>query len=217
MYEPLITFLDAILFPHEYPDLEATDNEGNWNWDKDTQIKAQGLKASLSSFQTISTFIITKNIMDEVKSLSSKLQKRDQDVFEALKMVNSVIQELKKIRSAIDTIFPAWYTQVLNLAESIGTNESVPRKTSLQRNRSNIPSLSPQEHYRRVIAIPVLDSLLSQLNERFHSDNNEYIRALLSLISSVLRELDSDQLLHLSEYSFTFWKDDHFRNPLALN
>ena len=43
--------------------------------------KAQGLKASLLSFQTVVVFIATKNILDEVKALASKLQKRDQDIF----------------------------------------------------------------------------------------------------------------------------------------
>ena len=67
LYEPLITFLDAILSPNEYPQLALSD--GSWNWDNETKVRAQGLKATLSSFQTISTFIITKNILDEAKSL----------------------------------------------------------------------------------------------------------------------------------------------------
>ena len=74
MYEFLVTFLDAVISPHEYPNLKLST--GSWNWDKDTITNAQGLKAS---FQTIVVFITTKNILDEVKALASKLQKRDQD------------------------------------------------------------------------------------------------------------------------------------------
>ena len=73
LYEPLNTFLDAILSPHDYPELVSSC--GSWNWDSETRIKAQGLKSSLSSFLTIATFIITKVVLDEVKSLSAKLQK----------------------------------------------------------------------------------------------------------------------------------------------
>lgn len=51
MYEPLITFMDAILSPAEYPNLASSD--GSWNWDAETRVKAQGLKAALSSFQTL--------------------------------------------------------------------------------------------------------------------------------------------------------------------
>ena len=41
-------------------------------------MRAQGLKASLSSFQTIVAFIITKIVLDKVKSIASKQQKREQ-------------------------------------------------------------------------------------------------------------------------------------------
>ena len=117
LYEPLITFLDAILSPNEYPQLALSD--GSWNWDNETKVRAQGLKATLSSFQTISTFIITKNILDEAKSLSAKLQKRDQDIYRALKMVTNVVENLSKIRSNIDAIFPSWYGEIQKLADEI--------------------------------------------------------------------------------------------------
>ena len=125
LYEPLITFLDAIISPREYPQLETSD--GSWNWDTETRTRAQGLKASLSSFQMISVFLITKNVLDEAKSLSAKLQKRNQDVYQALQMVNSV---------------------------------------------------------KRVVAIPLLDSLISQLNERFNGENRRHTQSLLSLVPS---------------------------------
>ena len=56
IYELLVTFLDAVISPVY--------------WDKDIITKAQGLKASLLSFQTVVVFIATKNILDEVKALA---------------------------------------------------------------------------------------------------------------------------------------------------
>ena len=35
--------------------MELSPN-GNWNWDSETRVKAQGLKAALSSFQTLAVF-----------------------------------------------------------------------------------------------------------------------------------------------------------------
>ena len=49
--------------------------------------KSQGLKESLSSFQTLAIFIITKNVLDELKTLASKLQKWDQDIYETYNKV----------------------------------------------------------------------------------------------------------------------------------
>ena len=81
---------------------------GSWNWDKDTITKAQGLKASLLSFQTVVVFITTKNILDEVKALASKLQKQDQDIFEAYTMVDKVIGNIKSARKNIDIDSQVW-------------------------------------------------------------------------------------------------------------
>ena len=142
MYETLVTFLDAIVSPHEYPDLASQD--GSWNWDRDTKVKAEGLKISISSFQNITLFIITKNVLDVVKSIAAKLQKREQDVNDAYKMVSSVIENISTTRENISTIFSSWYSEVLTLAEKVGVIESVPRKTSLQRSRTNVPSDTPK-------------------------------------------------------------------------
>ena len=109
-------------------------------------------------------------------------------------MVESVIKNLGDIRSSLDSIFPSWYSQIVRLAEDIGVSESVPRKTSLQRYRSNTPSSSPQEHYKRVVAIPLVHSLISQLKDRFTGDSNNHTRALLSLIPSVFLELQEHHI-----------------------
>ena len=203
MYETLVTFLDAIISPHEYPALISPDER--WNWDRDTCVKAQGLKAALTSFQTLSVFIITKNVLDEVKVLASKLQKQDQDIYEAYSMIDSVIASVKTTRLTIDTTFSLWYDEILLLAESIGTVECVPRKTSLQRNRSNTPSESPMEHYKRVVAIPLLDSLISQMMERF-SDEGRHASNLLCLVPSILLSSGINPIEKLE--GMLYWEKD---------
>ena len=117
-------------------------------------------------------------------------------------MVSSVIENLNKIRSTISTTFLSWYDEILKLADTIGTTESVPRKTSVQRNRSNTPSTSPQEHYKRVVAIPLLDSLITQLKERFCGESG-HTQALLSLIPSVIISCSVELSQHLDK--FMFW------------
>jgi hypothetical protein len=55
MYEVLVTFLDAMLAPHDFPELAS---RGARNWDAETKKKtAQELKASLSSFQNNYSYI----------------------------------------------------------------------------------------------------------------------------------------------------------------
>ena len=193
MCEALVTFLDAISSPRDYPDLESESADGSWNWDRYTRVKAQGLKAALCSFQTVAVFTITKNILDEVRDLAAKLQTLDQDIFVAYGLVYSVTERIEATRQDIDNRFNLWYQDILQLANSIGSVESVPRKTNLQENRSNAPSQSPTEHYKRSVAIPLLDSLLLQLRKRFNGDQDN-IQALLCLVPTHLVRSDVDPM-----------------------
>ena len=74
------------------------------------------------SIQTVVVFIATKNILDEVKALASKLQKRDQDIFEAYMMVKEIIGNIKSDRKNLDSNSQVWYKQILDLdlAEKLG-------------------------------------------------------------------------------------------------
>ena len=203
MYEPLITFLDAIVSPHEYPELKSSD--GSWNWDKDTKIKAQGLKASLSSFQTIAVFLITKIALDDLKFLVVNLQKKDQDVAKAYEMIDEVVETVKRTKRTIDVAFVSWYKEIIELAKKVGVDETVPRKTSLMRNRSNTPSNAPREHYKRTVAIPLLDNFISQLEQRF-SEEDRQARALLFLIPSLLLKTQEEHSIILD--GLYYWRQD---------
>ena len=171
--------MDAVVSLHEYPNFKSST--GSFSWDKDTITKAQGLKASLLSFQTVMAFITTKNILYEVKALASKLQKRDQDIFEAYMMVDEVIGNVKSARKHIDSDFQIWYKEILDLAGKLGIVEAMPRKTSIQRNRSNTPSSSPIDHYKKTVAILLLDSLIIQVQDRFSDEDHHACHLLYPL------------------------------------
>ena len=90
-------------------------------------------------------------------------------------MIDDVMESLASTRTTIDTVFGSWYDEVLKLANEVhvvAAAESVPRLTALQRNRSNTPSSSPMEHYKRTVAIPFIDYLCGQMEERFRSRGN---------------------------------------------
>ena len=147
----------------------------------------------MCSFQTVAVFTITKQILDAVRALAAKRQTRDQDIFVAYGMVHSVTERIEATRQDIDNRFDLWYQDILRLADGIGSVESVPRKTNLQRNRSNTRSQSPTEHYKRSVAIPLLDSLLLQLRERFNGDQDN-IQAVLCLVPTLLVRSDVDPM-----------------------
>ena len=124
-----------------------------------------------------------------VKSLAIKLQQKDQDVLEAYKMIDEVVEGIRYTRTSINENFHFWYADIKNLADSVGTVEAVPRKTAIMKNRSNIPSDSAEEHYKRTIAIPFLDNLLAQMDQRFNKEDR-HACGILSLVPSMFLDFD---------------------------
>ena len=76
MYEFLCECLDAVQNPSDYHDIYE---EVAWtgSWDEETTTKAQGLLTSLTLSHTIIPFIITKNVLENVRPMASKFQKRE--------------------------------------------------------------------------------------------------------------------------------------------
>ena len=52
-------------------------------------------------------------------------------------------------------------------------------------NRSNIPVNTPEQYYRRVLAIPVLDTFIAEMEFRLN-ELNQRASTLLTLIPSVI-------------------------------
>ena len=84
-------------------------------------------------------------------------------------------------------------------------HETVPRKTAIMKNKSNTPSDSIEEHYKRTIAIPLLDNLSAQMDHRSNGEDC-HARGLLSLVPSLF--LDSS--VNPDEYinDMLKWKKD---------
>ena len=53
------------------------------------------------------------------------------------------------------------------IASDLTTNVTVPRQAARQNHRDNQPATTPEQYYKRSLAIPFLDHLTSQLNDRF--------------------------------------------------
>ena len=139
------------------------------------------------------------------KLLHQSCRNKIKIIFEAYTMVDEVIGNIKSARKNIDIDFQVWYKEMLDLSEKLGIVEAIPRKTSIQRNRSNIPSSSPIDHYKKSVAIPLLDSLIIQMQDRF-SDEDHHARHLLHLVPSII--VNNTQELSEAAKGMLFWEND---------
>ena len=60
-----------------------------------------------------------------------------------------------------------WFTTVEQICDNVGVEPALPRLCARQKNRSNIPAENACEYYWRVISVPLLDHLITELESRF--------------------------------------------------
>ena len=138
--------------------------------------------------------MITKNSLGTIKPIATKLQKKDQDVFQAYSMIYDTIKAVARVRSNREEECHEWFEDVSRLADKIGAAVSVPRVTGRQEHRNNAPSENPESRYRVNVAIPFIDYLLEEMSSRFSEDNKAGAE-IFSLVPSAAVKHDSPRFL----------------------
>ena len=100
------------------------------------------------------------------------------------------------------------------MADSVGAIETVPRKTAIMKNRSNTPSDSAEQHYKRTIAIPLLENLSVQMDQRFNGEDR-HARGLLSLVPSIFLDSTVNPDEYINE-CLNGIKTSNILNPLEV-
>ena len=90
-------------------------------------MKPQGLLTSLSSFQTIMSFIIIKNVIENVWPMASKLQKRDLDVYPAHGLIDHTREGIVLMRQQVDQDYKEWFEDAKRLTMLLGTPILAPK------------------------------------------------------------------------------------------
>ena len=201
----------------EFYDALRTDFEEEWSWDSETKSKAQGLYSLCSSFAHIVSFISTMNKMEPLRPLVKKLQGRNQDIFQAYHMIDSVIEDLSMKRANIEREFADWYEQAVKMTQSVGVQPNKPRTTRCwSRFRDNVESNDIEEYFRHSVAVPFLDSITSKLMSRL-ADRNQV--ELFNLLPSVMlsKEFDVLKAVQILKSKFSLDMEDdglHFKSEL---
>ena len=61
------------------------------------------------TFGFIFTFFVTKNSLGILKPIAAKLQKKEQDVFQAYSMIDDTIKAVARVRSNIEEECHEWF------------------------------------------------------------------------------------------------------------
>ena len=96
------------------------------------------------------------------------------------------------------------YTDVLELAEKVGSTEQRPRVCGRQTQRKNYPSESVAEYWKRTVAIPFLDVICSEMKSRFSEEKRAHYE-LCALIPAVIVKQSSAEVEKLGERLLVKW------------
>jgi hypothetical protein len=99
--------------------------------------------------------------------------------------------------------------------EIFGSEIQVPRVIGEQMRRSNPPSSSPEEYFRRSIFLPCLDDLISGLKERF-SVNKDILSSLEILLPKNADERKLQDLSNIEFYWVTFVSEPVIKAEYSL-
>ena len=173
-----LEYIGCKLHLHEYGELYA-------DWDVNSRSDAQQILHGITNFSFIVVFLTIYQYLSHLSGITIKLQSRAIDVYEAFEMIEDIRKVYKNERDNVDGGFQIIYDQAVRMADKVGCIVSAPRTVGRQQHQSNVSSTTPIEHYKRNVAIPFLDHVLTHLNEQFSSlsVNASY---LLTIVPSVM-------------------------------
>ncbi|XP_065572737.1 52 kDa repressor of the inhibitor of the protein kinase-like [Artemia franciscana] len=122
--------------------------------------------------------------------LSRLFQKKTLDLGAADCHVSDLLDVLAKRRETYDEEFAVVFEQVKELSDKIQLGVEVPKITQRQVHRNNPPHSTPEEYYRRVVIIPMLDSVISDLKSRFSRDRLSSFQLTVLLQSNIVNCTD---------------------------
>ena len=107
--------------------------------------------------------------------------------------IDDVKEHYKQLREKANAEHDRIYCKALNLSTHIGSNESMPRVIRGRQTRPNPAVSSPSDYWRITITIPLLDSIISELEARFSVDKRTHYE-LCALIPTLITTKDEQQL-----------------------
>ncbi|KAK3094432.1 hypothetical protein FSP39_001685 [Pinctada imbricata] len=214
-FDTMYELFGAICSTYEYildpKSIEIDNAELPVEWDRETRVKAQGLLSVMKSSSFLVAFVTVKNVLEIIKPLTVKLQKRDIDIVDAYNLIDSTKREVKDLRARIgNEDFSVWFKDAEHLATVANSLITTPRLAGKQRYRANAECSNAEEYFLRNVAIPFCDFISSKLATRFSEDNRAG-KAMFSLLPKSVVKVDiSDTLEGLSTW------DNDLQSPSSL-
>ncbi|KAJ0982260.1 hypothetical protein J5N97_010515 [Dioscorea zingiberensis] len=162
--------------------------------------EAFALQDLVQSFDFVFNLHLIKNVLGITNELSMTLQRRDQDIVNAMPLVKVTKQRLQTMR---DDGWKSLYDEVSSFCER--NNIVVPNMDDIfvtrGRPRRNTHKVTNLHHYRVELFYTVVDMQLQELNNRFNELNMELLLCVASLSPcDSFAAFDKGKLIRLAQF-----------------
>ena len=145
-----------------------------------------------------------KDLLEPILPLVTSLQGELVEVYFGFSKIEEVNNSYVDMRTIIDERFRDIYSDVLELAEKVGSNEQRPKVCGTQTQRNNCPSETVAEYWKRAVAIPFLDVVCSEMKSRFGKDKRAHYE-LCALITEVVVDQSDTEVEHIIQVLLEKW------------
>ena len=111
-------------------------------FNQDTSAKATSFCKLMTSFDFLSSLVITRSILDLTLPVTQLLQGPAIHIADATHLIESLKSLICCKRNTVDTFHKKCYSDIVEIACKVGIEDCKPKTSKLQRNRNNIPSES---------------------------------------------------------------------------
>lgn len=149
--------------------VETFDLVSQWK-ERDSSTKAVLLRNAISEPLFVITLCSLASVLNTTVSLSNVLQTKTLDKEYAKTILKHTIQILNEKRQNAEENFNFIFQEALKLLKDTGSEIRIPRITGRQINRPNLNTNDPQTYYRVNVYLPLLESILLDLQSRFSDE-----------------------------------------------
>jgi hypothetical protein len=201
-------FID--LFEPLWMTLDLMRNNVSREFNMKTQNDAFSFFKAIDSFDFLANLFITYKVLELTLLVTQLLQSKKNDIADGIHLIESLINSVNSIRSNVDSYHNSWYDEISQLANKLNIVETKPRTNKRQIFRDNHPSDSVKDFYKVSLTIPLLDSLVRDLQTRFSENSLVSYTGLHLIPSNVVKNHQGSKkpLKELCKSFFEFYEDE---------
>jgi len=189
--------------------------------DQTSSSKAKTLLHAISTCEFVLTLYTMSNILSVTAAASRVLQGVAQDIATADNCIKTVVNNLENKRSHFENEFKIIFEKCKTTMTTLDIEVKVPRISKHQSNRSNTPASCPEEYYRRILYIPILDNVLEDIHSRFYNNKNKTMYIIMQLLPIHVVKMSTEKINELiitinEQYQFLDINEISFNGELDL-